>query len=565
MEEPKTEPKMLVICCDGTGNQYGENNTNVVLLYQLLEQNWGKGGNPGPQVRGVYDPGVGTGGPRGRWWIEKKAKQIWAQATGFGVQKNVEDAYRWLMSQYEKDDSIYLFGFSRGAFTVRSLAGMLHKVGLLKPGLENIIGYASDMYNNGKSNVIAKEFKETFSRNCPVHFIGVWDTVDSRYLSAGRDFHDATLNPDVKYGYHALAIDERRGAFPPCLWGKGEVHQKIEQVWFPGVHSNVGGWYPDRGLSNGALHWMVQKAVKAVVERKDGLPPLALPFDEERLEREHEANPEGTLNDSYGLGWFWQEVLMRVMKIIRKVLMRVMKIIRKVLKVLKVRKEREEREELKKGLKNGWWHKLAGKLKKWIEGGLNFVLGGVKWRFYLSLVIAGLLGGGAVCGLLGFLGWPLLPEACSRVEGALGWMWDFSVNVFWCLKDVGEWLLALVGLISLLSLLTLVPLAIVCAFVRYLFKVRNLRRGLKFNDFASGRRVQKEDLPKDKASSKAVQIIPPGSNLHVSVRERMESKKTGYRPENLLGKYFIVDEKDNPEQEVKVDGSKGELKSVARP
>ena len=100
-------------------------------------------------------------------------------------------------------------------------------------------------------------------QRCPIHFIGVWDTVESLVLNAGKRFHNTTLNPEIKYGFHALAIDEKRRDFQPCLWDEGNVvkGQTIEQVWFAGVHADVGGWYGERGLSNITLHWMLGKAI----------------------------------------------------------------------------------------------------------------------------------------------------------------------------------------------------------------------------------------------------------------------------------------------------------------
>ena len=248
--------KNIVICCDGTGNEYGENNTNVVEAYAICVKDKS-------QVV-YYDPGVGTGGweyLEGKSW-GKSLRAINDQATGEGLQKNVEDAYGFLMETYEPNDRVYLFGFSRGAFTVRSLAGMLYKVGLLPPDNDNLLEYASKLYNIEGNLPVAHGFKATFSRSCPVHFIGVWDTVSSLAMNAKKKWHNSSLNPEARSGYHALAIDERRKDFPPCLWDERKIAagQTVEQVWFAGVHSNVGGWYDERGLSNIALHWMMTKA-----------------------------------------------------------------------------------------------------------------------------------------------------------------------------------------------------------------------------------------------------------------------------------------------------------------
>ena len=245
--------KNIVICCDGTGNEYGRNNTNVVETYVLVEKDEGQAA--------YYDPGVGTGG----WEYREESAELRAlsdQATGYGLQKNVEDAYRYLMGRYDDGDHVYLFGFSRGAFSVRSLAGMLYKCGLLDPGHDNLVEYASRIYNTPDNEDVARGFREAFGRRCPIRCIGVWDTVESRVLNAGKRFHDAALNPEVAFGYHALAIDEKRRDFLPCPWDEADVApgQRIEQVWFAGVHADVGGWYDERGLSNVALHWMLGRA-----------------------------------------------------------------------------------------------------------------------------------------------------------------------------------------------------------------------------------------------------------------------------------------------------------------
>lgn len=274
--------KNIIICCDGTGNEYGKNNTNVVKIYQLASK-----GNPEEQVA-YYDPGVGTGG----WEYDESKGDIRAKAdgaTGSGLQKNVEDAYRYLMRHYEKDDKIYLFGFSRGAFTARSLAGMLHKCGLLHPDMFNMVEYASKVYNTPNNKQIAAGFKSTFSRACPVHFIGVWDTVASLALNAGKRFHDAKLNPEVAYGYHAVALDEVRDKFPPSLW---DQRDKVEQVWFAGVHSNVGGWYDNIHLSNISLKWMATKALER-----------GMLLDEAKLAK-IAGNPLGMQHDSHR-GFLW--------------------------------------------------------------------------------------------------------------------------------------------------------------------------------------------------------------------------------------------------------------------
>jgi uncharacterized protein (DUF2235 family) len=277
--------KNIVICCDGTGNEYCENNTNVVETYSVCKK------TPGQVV--FYDPGIGTGSweyTDGKEPGEFNLTSLADQATGKGLQNNVNDAYGFLMETYEAGDKIFLFGFSRGAFTVRSLAGMLYKVGLLSADNDNLIPYAAKLYNIEGNIEMAHGFRDTFSRKCPVHFIGVWDTVSSLAMNAGVRWHSGSLNPEVSNGFHAVAIDEKRKDFPPSLWLDDPADlspgQTVEQVWFAGVHADVGGWYHDRDLANNSLQWMLRNA-KA----------KGLKIDQAALD-EYIANPHGKLHNS---------------------------------------------------------------------------------------------------------------------------------------------------------------------------------------------------------------------------------------------------------------------------
>ena len=257
--------KNIIICCDGTGNEYGENNTNVVGAYEAFVRDQ-------DQVA-FYDPGVGNFDVLGRT-IGKKVGYLLGLGFGWGLEKNIEDAYAYLMDQYEPDnnDKIYLFGFSRGAFTARSLAGMLFKCGLLQKGSRNLLPYVSKIYNTRGNDYIAQGFKKTYCHECKPYFIGVWDTVASLGQIYGKRFFDAKLHGQIAFGYHAVSIDERRKKFPVNLWDetKKRPTQTIEQVWFAGVHSDVGGWYPERGLSDSALKWMLLKADAAGIRLRDG-------------------------------------------------------------------------------------------------------------------------------------------------------------------------------------------------------------------------------------------------------------------------------------------------------
>lgn len=245
--------KNIIVCCDGTGNEYGENNTNVVKMYALTTRD--------ADQMAYYDPGVGTFSILGRT-LGKKVGTILGNAFGYGLQANIEDAYEYLMNRYEPGDKLFLFGFSRGAFTVRALTGMLYKVGLLQKGSKNLIPYASKIYNAHDNADIATGFKATYSHECKPHFIGVWDTVASLGWFYGKKFFDARLNPDVTNAYHAISIDENRKKFPVSLWDENNQvpNQIVEQIWFAGVHSDVGGSYKQCGLSDVALMWMLAVA-----------------------------------------------------------------------------------------------------------------------------------------------------------------------------------------------------------------------------------------------------------------------------------------------------------------
>jgi uncharacterized protein (DUF2235 family) len=266
------QPRNLVICCDGTGNEFGEDNSNVVKLYTALIID--------EQQLGYYHPGVGTmGSPNARGALERELTRIMGLAFGSGLMANVGDAYRYLMNAYREGDRVFLFGFSRGAYTARVLAGVLHTCGLLCPGNEGLIPYAlrifasksKDRRMRAQTLDVAEKFKNAFSRDLLVDFVGVWDTVSSvGWIYDPVVLPDEGRNPIIRTGRHAISIDERRCYYQEKLWGKSlkpgdpgyRVHQDIKQVWFPGVHSDVGGSYleDESGLSKLALEWMLSEA-----------------------------------------------------------------------------------------------------------------------------------------------------------------------------------------------------------------------------------------------------------------------------------------------------------------
>jgi uncharacterized protein (DUF2235 family) len=293
-------PKNVVVCCDGTGNEFGETNSNVVKLYSVLVQ------DPSTQVA-YYHPGLGTMGAAGalsrlsRWWTKVKGL-----AFGYGLVDNIGDAYIYLMQTYEPGDSVYLFGFSRGAYTVRALAAMLFMYGLLRPGNEGLVRYITRLFRGQNDDIfeLARNFKSTFSAECKPRFLGVWDTVSS----VGWVYNPVKLpytanNTDIHYVRHAISIDERRAFFRQNLWGKPAQDQDVKQVWFAGVHSDVGGGYAEKesGLAKIALQWMLNEAMAAGMRvdsaKKDSLLGVTNPNDAK-------PDPTGPLHKSlHGFWW----------------------------------------------------------------------------------------------------------------------------------------------------------------------------------------------------------------------------------------------------------------------
>ena len=260
--------KRLILCCDGTWNKADQEDNGVPCPTSVVKISCRIAKRDGdiPQII-YYDQGVGSGNALDR---------TTGGAFGRGLEDNIHDAYRFLVANYELGDELYLFGFSRGAFTARSIAGMVRKCGVL--GREFVQHYrdAIDLYRSGHrpADAAAVKFRKDYSvgkgDDIKIKLIGVWDTVGAlgiplrglRWLTADKhQFHDTELSGVVEHAYHALAIDERRAPFEPALWMyKPKKGQTIEQKWFCGVHSDIGGGYPERGLSDITLDWMIGKA-----------------------------------------------------------------------------------------------------------------------------------------------------------------------------------------------------------------------------------------------------------------------------------------------------------------
>jgi uncharacterized protein (DUF2235 family) len=248
-------PKNIIICCDGTDNKLTINeNTNVIHLYSCLVLN--------KEQIGYYHPGVGTIAPNGiRNAIARKWSVIKDAASASTLEANVRDAYIYLMNHYEEGDAIYLFGFSRGAYTVRMLSGLIEMFGLLHKGNDNHLRYALEIYSKGdKLFEMANAFKSRFSRKIEIHFIGIWDTVVAAggLISFYKNFPYSRTLGIAKTVRHAISIDERRKHY--YYYEVSEEHTNCKEVFFAGVHSDVGGSYPIEGLSKIALEWMLGEA-----------------------------------------------------------------------------------------------------------------------------------------------------------------------------------------------------------------------------------------------------------------------------------------------------------------
>ena len=278
--------KTIVILLDGTSNAITDKRTNVLRLYGCLRKS-------ADQVV-YYDPGVGTIGAQGVWSRRaQEAVELWGMATGMGIDDNVKEAYRFLMETYDDGkasgqgrDRICIFGFSRGAYTARMLAGFIHAVGLLQQRNLNLLDHAWRAYKRIGEAEREADFAEVrlYERildpdRPPIHLLGLFDTVSS-VIEPGPGIvprlrhHAFTVrNPSVAHVRHAVALDERRRMFEPLLWPEGNEHrphrfqpgsavpQDVREVWFTGSHCDVGGGWPEAaaGLAKIPLLWMIDE------------------------------------------------------------------------------------------------------------------------------------------------------------------------------------------------------------------------------------------------------------------------------------------------------------------
>ncbi|MCK9792353.1 DUF2235 domain-containing protein [Isoptericola sp. 4D.3] len=320
--------KRLVLCCDGTWNHAV--NAQVSNIEKLARAVLRSGGSAEPDVEQVvgYVAGVGARG----YLVD----QLLGGAFGYGFTRNVVDGYRFLAMNYEPGDEIVVLGYSRGAYTARSVVGMLSQVGLLTPQAQDagLLCEAERVYRlkpptarrvaraertvartrpgswrRRRAEAVlglgdeVRETKERFrsehATTVPVHFLGVFDTVGALGVPGPsrrkNRFHDVTLSPVVRTARQALAIDERRLTFAPCLWTvpDDDPPERVQQVWFPGTHGDVGGGGARCGLSDVALQWMAAE-MRAV----------GVQFDEHRLARQ--LTPRAELVLAQAPPWFFR-------------------------------------------------------------------------------------------------------------------------------------------------------------------------------------------------------------------------------------------------------------------
>ena len=302
-------PKRLVLCCDGTWNTADQEQdgrpcpTNVTKVALGVDDR----DSGGVEQRVFYQQGVGT----------KPGERLRGGALGVGLSRNVKAAYRFLVENYEDGDELFVFGFSRGAYTARSTVGLVHNCGVLRPTYAGRLEEAYELYRSRAvrpRDVESQLFRRSYSRRPRVRFLGVWDTVGSVGIpSTGLGlaplvnrrwgFHDTTLSRTVESAFQALAIDERRKPFEPTLWQRSAdvPDQRVEQVWFSGDHCDVGGGHRDSALADIALLWMVDRARScglvfrqdAFVRPEDGGPRVfdgrTFPVDPDPLGKLHDS------------------------------------------------------------------------------------------------------------------------------------------------------------------------------------------------------------------------------------------------------------------------------------
>jgi uncharacterized protein (DUF2235 family) len=309
--------KNIVICLDGTGNEVkAKGATNVFKIVELLDLT-----DPARQVA-YYEPGVGTFAAPSAWsWTARKLSRLGGLALGHGIRQNLGEAYTFLINTWQPGDKVFVFGFSRGAYTARALCGMLYRIGLLRRGSENLVPYAVRVYarRTGKdSDLSGPEGWARMDRFAaalavrpkpeslafPVEYLGIFDTVKAtRFL--GRDIRWPYTNqlPNVRVVRHAVSIDETRRPYRECLVPTPPAGQapQVTEAWFAGVHSDVGGGFDDEpGLGRVTMRWMLEGALAA-----------GLLLRQQRYERRFPPAESDAFGAVHKMGWKWALTLYR--------------------------------------------------------------------------------------------------------------------------------------------------------------------------------------------------------------------------------------------------------------
>ncbi len=275
--------KRLIILCDGTWQDADnpQRATNVLRLARLITPRAPDGTH---QIT-FYHPGLGSAGG---------FDALGAGAFGIGIDREIQALYRFIVLNHSPGDELFFFGFSRGAYTVRSCIGMLRNAWLLERRHEPLIQDAYHLYRThwGPDADNAQRFREGRSREVRVRFLGAWDTVGALGIPLGlfpgfdatrHSFHDTTVSRIVDHACHALAIDERRAAYVPTLWKTRSDRTRTEQAWFSGGHGDVGGGPREAGLSYISLAWMIAQAERAGLGVDRNALDLLLASDSEEL------------------------------------------------------------------------------------------------------------------------------------------------------------------------------------------------------------------------------------------------------------------------------------------
>jgi uncharacterized protein (DUF2235 family) len=258
-------PKRIIICFDGTWNtpdkkaSDGDESTNVWRFFESVAE---RDANDMAQIK-WYDQGVGT-----KWY-----NKLRGGAFGVGLSDNIQQGYKFLAKVYEDGDEVYVNGFSRGAYSARSLVGLIRNSGLVAPDHIQRVPDAYQLYrtrDEGADGPNATFFRSKFAREVRIKFLGVWDTVGALGIPVQSfdwfnkryyEFHDTELSSIVENAFHAVAVDEHRENYAATMWNpRVQPTQRLEQVWFAGAHANVGGGYKERELSDITLAWMQEKA-----------------------------------------------------------------------------------------------------------------------------------------------------------------------------------------------------------------------------------------------------------------------------------------------------------------